>query len=164
MNPLNMTAQAAGADVGATRELVRRAKRPVFAAPARATVVPHRGRALAIVVVISILASTTEAAERWAVRSMTKILMTFEHAPGCADRSVLRQILNDEETTPDERVVATALLNVHHIPQAADKQKLEALIIDPSTPSSLRALATAIVNLTHTITETDRAALEPLLK
>src|SRR5688500_4585353 len=129
-----MTARAAGADVDATRELGRRAKRPVLAVPARATAVPHRWRALAIVVVISILASTTEAAERWAVRSMTKVLMTFEHAPGCADRSVLRQILNDEATTPDERVVAAALLNVHHIPQAADKQKLEELIIDSQRP------------------------------
>jgi hypothetical protein len=125
---------------------------------------PHGGRFLAIVVVISILASTTEAAERWAVRSMTRILMTFEHAPGCADRSVLRQILNDEATTRDERVIASALLNVRHMPQAADKQELQALIMDRSTPSSLRALATAIVNLTHTITKADRRALEPLLK
>ena len=126
--------------------------------------VPHRRRVLAIVVVFSTLAIPTEAVERWAVCSMAKILMTFEHAPGPADRSVLQQILTDEATTRDERVVATALLNLRHVPQAADKQKLEALIIDRSTSRSLRALATVIVNFTHAITETDRKALESLSK
>jgi hypothetical protein len=121
-------------------------------------------RVLVMVVALTIVAGTTGAAERWAVRTIAEILLTFEHSPSCADRAVVRKILNDEATTHRERVVATALLNVRHIPQAVDARALEAVLIDQSTPLPLRTVATAIVNLTHTVTDADRRALHALLK
>ena len=44
-----------------------------------------------------------------------------------SEQTDLQQILTDEATTRDERVVATAVLNLRRVPQAADKEKLEAL-------------------------------------
>ena len=119
---------------------------------------------LAMVVVLSLLAWTTKAAERWTVRTMAEILLGFHHSPSGADTAVLRQIVNDEATTGCERAVAKALLNVRHVPEAEDKRLLETMIADESTPASLRTVATAIVNLTHTITDADRRALEVLLE
>ena len=130
----------------------------------RALTARHYVRLLVMVMALSIVARTTGAAERWAVRTIAEILLTFEHSPSCADRAVVRQILDDGATTSRERVVAMALLNVRHIPQAADARALDAMIIDQSTPSSLRTIATAVVNLTHTVTDADRRALEALLK
>jgi hypothetical protein len=125
----------------------------------------HRLRTLAVVVVaFSLLAWTTEAAERWTVRTMAEILLGFHHAPSGAETAVLRQIVDDDATTSRERAVATAILNVRHVPEPEDKRLLEAMIVDRSTPSSLRTVATAIVNLTHTITDADRSALEALLE
>ena len=125
----------------------------------------HRLRTLAVVVVaLSLLAWTTEAAERWTVRTMADILLGFHHAPSCAETALLHQIVNDEATTSRERAVATAVLNLRHVPESEDKRLLEAMIADGSTPASLRTVATAIVNLTHTITDADRRALEALLE
>ena len=123
-----------------------------------------RLRTLSVVVVLSLLAWTTKAAERWTVCTMAEILLGFHHSPSGADTAVLRQIVNDEATTGRERAVATALLNVRHVPEAEDKRLLETMIADGSTPASLRTVATAIVNLTHTITDADRMALEVLLE
>ena len=123
-----------------------------------------RLRVLAVVVALGIIASTTEAAERRAVRTMSEILLTFEHSPSPADREALEEILNDEATTACERVVARALLNVRHITSAEDKRTLEAMITDEAIPPSLRTIATVIVNLTHTVTDADRRTLKALLK
>jgi hypothetical protein len=124
----------------------------------------HRLRTLAVVVALSLLAWTTEATERWTVRTMVEILLGFHHSPSDADTAVLRQIVDDEATTRCEHAVATALLNVRHVPEAEDKRLLEEMIADGSPPASLRTVATAIVNLTHTITDADRRALEALLE
>jgi hypothetical protein len=121
-------------------------------------------RVLAVVVALGILASTTEAAERRAVRTMTEILLTFNHSPSPADREALHDILNDETTTACERVVARILLNVRHITSAEDRRTLEAVITDHSIPPALRTLSTVIVNLTHTVTDADRQTLKALLK
>ncbi len=124
----------------------------------------HRLCTLAVVVVLSLLAWTTKAAERWTVRTMAEILLGFQHSPSGADTVVLRHIVNDDATTGRERAVATALINVRHVPEAEDKRLLETMIADGSTPASLRTVATAIVNLAHTITDADRRALEALLE
>jgi hypothetical protein len=123
----------------------------------------YRVRVLAVVVTLGILGSTTEAAERRAVRTMTEILLTFNHSPSPTERETLEHILSDEATTASERVVAGTLLNVRHITSAEDKRTLEAMITDQAIPPSLRTLATAIVNLTHTVTDADRRTLEALL-
>ena len=123
-----------------------------------------RLRVLAVVVALGILPGITEAGERPAVRTMTEILLTFNHSPSPSDREALKQILNDEATTACERMVARALLNVRHISSVEDKQTLEAMIADQALPPSLRTLATVIVNLTHTVTDADRRALKALLK
>jgi hypothetical protein len=124
----------------------------------------YRLRTLSVVLVLSLLAWTTKAAERWTVCTMAEILLGFHHSPSGADTAVLREIVNDEATTGRERAVATALLNVRHVPEPEDKRLLETMIADGSTPASLRTVATAIVNLTHTITDADRMALEALLE
>ena len=124
----------------------------------------HHLRTLAVVAALSFLAWTTEATERWTVRTMAEILLAFHHSPSDADTAVLRQIVHAEATTTRERAVAKALLNVRHVPEAEDKRLLEAVIADGPTPASLRTVATAIGNLTHMITEADRSALEALLE
>ena len=93
----------------------------------------HRLRTLAAVAALSLLAWTTEAAERLTVRTMAEILLGFHHSPTDVDTAVLRQIVNDEATTTRERAVADALLNVRHVPEAEDKRLLEALIADERT-------------------------------
>jgi hypothetical protein len=121
-------------------------------------------RVLTIVIALGILASTTEATERRAVRTMTEILLAFNHSPSPTDKEALAEIMNDEATSACERVVARILLNVRHVTSAEDKRTLEAMITDEAIPESLRTLAAAIVNLTHTINDADRPTLEALLK
>jgi hypothetical protein len=121
-------------------------------------------RVLTGVLALGILASTTEATERRAVRTMTEILLAFNHSPSPADREALEEILNDEATTACERVVARILLNVRHITSAEDKRTLEAMITDEALPESLRTLSAVIVNLTHTINDADRRTLKALLE
>ncbi len=124
----------------------------------------HRLRTLTVAAALSLLAWTSEAAERWTVRTMAEVLLRFHHSPSDVDTAVLRQIADDEATTRQERIVATALLNVRHVVEREDKRLLEEMILDRSTSLALRTVATAIVNLTHTVTDEDRRALEALLE
>ncbi|MPZ18973.1 MAG: hypothetical protein GEV06_13815 [Luteitalea sp.] len=106
---------------------------------------------------------TVAAAETKAVQTMAGILLKLNHFPSDGDKEALKGIVENEETSEHERVVAQALINLEHKVSADGKPKLEALLKDESASESVKTLAMVLVNLAHTPTEADKEKLQKLV-
>jgi hypothetical protein len=91
------------------------------------------------------------AAERPNVRTMAAILLNLNHYPSASEQEILQLIAHDRETSPEEQVLARALMYLQHTVRPDDKALLQAL---------LSILAT----LNHTPSAADKAKLTQLLQ
>lgn len=97
-----------------------------------------------------------------AVQTMANILAELNHFPSDENKEALKELISDERTTEQERVVAEALMNVAHQVSAEDKPLLEALIENASAPDAVQTLAEVIVNLNHAPTDKEKKKLRAI--
>ncbi|MCC6543137.1 MAG: hypothetical protein IT392_01380 [Nitrospirae bacterium] len=98
------------------------------------------------------------------MHTMAGILMHLNHSPSDADRKSLQQIISDNSTPAEERVLATAILNMNHKVGQDDKTKLSQIIDDTSVPANVREIAKILLNLNHKPTPDDKNKLQQLMQ
>jgi hypothetical protein len=120
-------------------------------------------RVLPVLVILGLVGSAMTAAETKAVQTMAGILAKLNHFPSDAEKETLKKMVDDKETTAQERVIAHALMHLQHKVSAEDKPKLDALLKEKNAPESVKTLATIIVNLNHMPTDADKEKLKKLM-
>jgi len=94
---------------------------------------------------------------------MAEIMHRLKHFPSPQGKETLKQIVADESTTANQRVLATAMLNLEHTVDPQDAPKLRALMADASASPDEKALAEIILNLDHRPTKQNKARVKMMM-
>lgn len=118
--------------------------------------------ALAGIVVALLLVAGFAVADSVAIRTMAGITMNLNHFPSDDDKAALKAIIDSDETSEDEAVIAMALSNMQHKVTAADAERLTDIVDDPESNGSARELAGILLGVNHAPSDEDKAALAAL--
>lgn len=110
------------------------------------------------------LGSQSALAVSTAVREMAGIVMHLNHYPSDAEKTRLRAIVADKDSTESERVIATAISNLEHKVTAGDAENLRKVTGDMSAPAEVRDLAGILLDINHKPGAADKGKLEAMTK
>jgi hypothetical protein len=99
-----------------------------------------------------------------AVKEMAGVMMHLQHYPSDAEKLKLQALVDDKNTTSDERVVATAILDLKHHAAPQDVAKLKMVMGDMSAAPEVRDLAGIVLNLSHEPSAMDKDKLGMMMK
>ena len=94
---------------------------------------------------------------------MAKILISFNHFPADEDLARLEAILEDNNSSDNEKALAGIISRVAHKPAESDRSALDALGKGRSTPA-VKTLAKAVMSINHTPSAESITALKAMLE
>jgi hypothetical protein len=121
---------------------------------------------ITIFIVLMSLPLLASAAEKIspAVKEMAKIMMSLNHYPSAPEKQSLDNLIKNDSTTDQERILAKAMINLQHKASDADKAALMKVIDDGSAPDSTKSLARIIQSLDHKPSSSDTQQLKAMLQ
>lgn len=99
-----------------------------------------------------------------AVHEMAGIMMHLMHYPSDAEKMKLKAIVDDMNSTSQERVVATAIIDLKHHAAPQDVGKLKMVAGDMSAAPEVRDLAGIVLSISHEPTAEDKSKLAMMMK
>ncbi len=97
------------------------------------------------------------------MKTMAKIMLSLKHFPDPKSKEVLKGVVDNTQSSGNEKVLAQAMINLEHTVNPADKPKLQTIIDDKAAAQNDRDLAGIILNLNHRPTDEDKAKLEKMM-
>ena len=122
----------------------------------------HQLRLVLVLLFAVALVTPVLAQETKAVKAVAGMLLTLNHFPNDAQKKELQALADAKTTTPQEKVIVTAVMNLVHSVSAADKPKVEALMKDPAATASVKTLAGILDKFLHMATDADKVALKKM--
>jgi hypothetical protein len=98
-----------------------------------------------------------------AISSMAEITMHLNHYPNDSEKKALDAIINDEDATAGEKVLARALMNMQHKVGGSDAGKLTDLKNSAEAGKQEKVLADVLLGLTHKPSADDKKRLQFLV-
>lgn len=96
------------------------------------------------------------------VSTMTGIVMHLQHYPSSGEKKMLANIIQNDQATAGEKVLAGALMRMQHAVQGADAVALQALVADKQASHSARELADILLGIKHKPSSNDMQRLKSL--
>jgi len=96
------------------------------------------------------------------ISTMASIVMHLQHYPSNGEKKILANIIQSDQTTAGEKVLAGALMRMQHTMQGADVVALQALVVDKQASHSARELADILLALKHKASSSDMQRLKLL--
>lgn len=98
-------------------------------------------------------AGMTVLADGATTHALANILLNLEHKVSAEDEITLQAIVTSENTSTDEKTVATALLNLNHTVIEVDRSKLQSIIDNSEAEEDVKTLSIALMGMKHRLQE-----------
>ena len=119
---------------------------------------------IVLVCCLGLLAFQSAMAASDAIKTMAGIMVNLNHYPSDSEKQTLQGLVDNADTSANEKVLATAMINLQHSATAEDKTKLSAIMKDGKASADEKALAEIIHNLSHMPSGGDKKKLQAMMK
>lgn len=96
------------------------------------------------------------------IRTLARITMNLENSPSDKEMTILKAIIDSEDSSEEEAAIAMALSNMQHKVTGADAERLQDIFDDDLSDTSSRKLAGIVLRINHRPGDDDKVALAAL--
>lgn len=96
------------------------------------------------------------------IRTLARITMNLENSPSDKEMTILKAIIDSEDSSEEEAAIAMALSNMQHKVTGADAERLQDIFDDDLSDTSSRKLAGIVLGINHRPGDDDKVALAAL--